>query len=137
MKHIHLKNIEPYTIVLVPEGQVLEEHHSIVNRPDLFEIVDSEIPEFYQQLDVPVPEVPQEIPLWRIRVVLSLDGKETLIDEAIAQLPEPQKTAADYVWKYGTVIERYSQTVLFIQQVLELTDKQVDDFFIAANEIQL
>ena len=137
MLHIRQKNSEIYTVVIVPENQILEQHHSIVKYPDLFEIVDAELPEVVQYLNVPVPQVPEEIALWRIRAVLAIEQKEAHIDNAISQLPEPQRTAANYVWKYGTTIERNSQTVLFIQQVLSLTNNQVDEFFMAADAIQL
>lgn len=78
-----------------------------------------------------------ETPLWRIRAVLKFMGQEENIASALASLPEPTKTGAEYIWNYGTVIERNSQTVLFLQSVLQMTDAQVDEIFNQANNIQI
>mgnify|MGYP006270592403 CR=1 FL=1 len=56
MKHIRSKDIDPtYTIVITDgygeEGQpTLEQHPSILDYPNLYEIVDCEIPEHCQYL---------------------------------------------------------------------------------------
>jgi|GWRWMinimDraft_6_1066014.scaffolds.fasta_scaffold148201_1 hypothetical protein len=81
--------------------------------------------------------VPQEVQLWRIRTVLKLMQLETQIESAIETMPEPSKTAATYIWKYGTTVERTSQTVLLLQSIIQLTDEQVDDLFIQADAILL
>jgi len=82
-------------------------------------------------------QVPQEVQLWRLRTVLKLTQLEAEIETVLNNLPEPSKTAANYIWNYGTTVERNSQTVLLIQTTLQLTDEQVDDLFIQANEILL
>ena len=76
-----------------------------------------------------------ETPLWRIRVILRIMGLENKIEESLDLLEEPQKTAAKYIWEYGTVIERNSPTILFIQLSLGLKDLEVDNIFIKANKI--
>ena len=81
--------------------------------------------------------VPQEVQLWRARVVLKLLGMEQVIEIALNSLEEPTKTGALYIWQFGTTVERNSQTVLLLQTVLGLTDAQVDDIFIQAEAIQL
>jgi len=48
MRHIRQINTETYTVVIAEEP--LEEHNSIIEHPDLFEIVDGEIPENAQYL---------------------------------------------------------------------------------------
>jgi len=48
MRHIKQKTDGTYTIVEATEP--LENHPSIVNHPDLFEIVDEDIPEQYNVL---------------------------------------------------------------------------------------
>tara|TARA_R110000868_G_scaffold200691_1_gene448255 strand:+ start:577 stop:1014 length:438 start_codon:yes stop_codon:yes gene_type:complete len=78
---------------------------------------------------------PTEVQLWRIRTILKLNNLEATIESALDQLDEPTQTAAKNVWNYGTTIERYSQTVLFIQAVTEMTDDQVDEIFQQAQEI--
>jgi len=82
-------------------------------------------------------EIPQEVQLWRVRVILKLGGLEEAIENALNSLSEPTKTGALYIWNYGTTVERSSQTVQLLQNVLGLTDAQVDEIFIQANEIQL
>lgn len=48
MKHIRQISSQTYTVVIANEP--LEEHNSIIEHPDLFEIVDCEIPENAQYL---------------------------------------------------------------------------------------
>jgi hypothetical protein len=74
-------------------------------------------------------KTPAESQLWRVRTILKLMNLEATIESALNQLDEPTQTAAKNVWNYGTTIERYSQTVLFIQSVTQMTDDQVDLIF--------
>jgi hypothetical protein len=80
---------------------------------------------------------PLEVQLWRVRTILKLMNLETTIESALNQLEEPTRTAAKNVWNYGTTVERYSQTVLFIQSVTQMTDDQVDEIFQQAEAIQI
>ena len=80
---------------------------------------------------------PNEVQLWRVRTILKLMNLETTIENALNQLEEPTQTAAKNVWNYGTTVERYSQTVLFIQSVTQMTDDQVDEIFQQAEAIQI
>ena len=82
-------------------------------------------------------KIPQEVQLWRARTVLKLLGMEQVIEVALNSLDEPLKTGALYIWQFGTTVERNSQTVLLLQTVLGLTDAQVDDIFIQAENIAL
>lgn len=80
---------------------------------------------------------PAESQLWRVRTILNLMNLVPTIESALDQLQEPTKTAAKNVWNYGTTVERYSQTVLFIQSVTQMTDDQVDEIFQQAEAIQI
>jgi hypothetical protein len=82
-------------------------------------------------------KTPAESQLWRVRTILNLMNLVSTIESALDQLEEPTKTAAKNVWNYGTTIERYSQTVLFIQSVTQMTDDQVDEIFQQAEAIQI
>ncbi len=82
-------------------------------------------------------KTPAESQLWRVRTILNLMNLIPTIENALDQLDEPTKTAAKNVWNYGTTIERYSQTVLFIQSVTQMTDDQVDEIFQQAEAIQI
>jgi hypothetical protein len=82
-------------------------------------------------------EVPFEVPLWTMRNVMRKANIFDLVIGAINQLEEPLKTdALDYL-EYGNYIERYSNTVLLVQQITQYTDEQVDQLFIDANNLKL
>jgi hypothetical protein len=136
MRHIRQINsvgTDSYTVVIAEEP--LEQHPSILEHPELFEISEYKIPEKHQFLNPNYNEVPFEVALWRIRVILKVMGLETTIETSLESLPEPTKTGAKYIWQFGTVIERQSQTVLMLQQVLSMTDEQLDEMFIQAEAI--
>jgi hypothetical protein len=80
---------------------------------------------------------PKEVQLWRLRTILKLMNLIATIESALDQLDEPTQTAAKNVWNYGTTVERYSQTVLFIQSVTQMTDDQVDLIFQQAEAIEI
>jgi hypothetical protein len=80
-------------------------------------------------------KTPTEVQLWRLRTILKLMNLIATIESALNQLEEPTQTAAKNVWNYGTTVERYSQTVLFIQSVTQMTDDQVDLIFQQAEAI--
>jgi hypothetical protein len=80
-------------------------------------------------------KTPAESQLWRVRTILNLMNLVPTIENALDQLDEPTKTAAKNVWNYGTTVERYSQTVLFIQSVTQMSDYQVDEIFQQAEAI--
>lgn len=80
---------------------------------------------------------PTEVPLWKLRFILSQMGLEESIIEIMNELPEPQKTAAIYIWNYGNSIDRQSSTVHFIQTALGLTNTQVNNIYIQANSLIL
>jgi hypothetical protein len=48
MRHIKQNTAGVYTMVIADEP--LENHLSIIEHPELFEIVDNELPEYYQTL---------------------------------------------------------------------------------------
>lgn len=105
----------------------------ILANPQWADIPIIEYEEDVEQLDVIVPN---EVPTWRLRAVLAIDGKEQDVENALNQLPEPNKTIAKRAWDYGSNTERGSQTVVFIKGVLGLTDQEVDQYFIDAENLQ-
>jgi hypothetical protein len=82
-------------------------------------------------------ECPPEVALWKVRVILKVMQLEDVVANALENLEEPTKTAALYIWSYGTAIDRDSQTIAFLQTVLQLTNDQVDQIFIQANALKL
>jgi hypothetical protein len=81
--------------------------------------------------------VPDEVALWKIRAIVSLMGLEQSVTDALNLLPEPNRTAAIFIWDKGNAVDRVSLTVNYLQQALELTDSEVDNIFIEANKIVL
>lgn len=81
--------------------------------------------------------VPLEVALWKLRFILSQMELETVVGDVINQLPEPQKTAAKYLWERGIAVDRYSPTVDLIKQSIGLTNSDVDYIFRQANLITL
>jgi hypothetical protein len=141
MKHIRQINsvgTNSYTVVITDTyiGD-LENHPILTQFPNTFEVSEDELPEYIQYVMYSKPTVPFEVQLWRIRTVLKLMQLEAQIESAIEAMPEPSKTAATYIWKFGTTVERASQTVMLLQSALQLTNEQVDDLFIQAEAILL
>jgi hypothetical protein len=129
-----------------PEGVIFNEDNIIIepndNNPLWIEYVeyltnDGIVTQVDYEITQPVPEIPSEVALWKLRFILSQMNLEESVVSALSLLPEPQKTAANYIWNYGNAIDRYSSTIMFLQQQLELTDAQVDQIFIQANSITL
>jgi hypothetical protein len=81
--------------------------------------------------------IPLEVGLWKVRAILTIMGLEQAITLLLSELSEPNRTAALAIWDRGNTVDRYSPTVLFLQQALELTDSEVDNIFIEANKITL
>jgi len=92
--------------------------------------------EFQEEIPVPEVIVPFDVPTWRLRAILAINNKEQDVENAINQLPEPNKTIAKRAWDFGSNTERSSQTVLFIKGALGLTDEEVDNYFIDAKNLQ-
>lgn len=127
---------ENYQVVPMIEGNPLYEEYLLFLKADgtvesSDYVTDEEIQEWNKQF------VPNEVALWKIRFVLSQMGLEQAVTDAINLLEEPQRTAAIYIWNFGTAIERNSNTVIFIKTTLGLTEADADNIFIQANQITL
>ncbi len=79
----------------------------------------------------------KEVEIWRIQYILDSMGKLDQIEPAMDQLPEPKRTQAKYLWLKGKTISSESETVKFIQSVLDLTDEEKDSIFDQAAAIKL
>lgn len=78
------------------------------------------------------PAVPQSITARQARLVLLGAGLLASIDAAIATLPEPQRSAAQIEWEYGTSIERHSPMLTLLAPALGLSEPQLDALFVQA-----
>lgn len=81
---------------------------------------------------VPDPVVPNEVPVWRLRVVAEQASLTGPIQTVLDSLPEPNKSVANEIWNRGNTIRRDSSIAQGIIQALELTEEQADDLFVQA-----
>jgi hypothetical protein len=91
----------------------------------------------------PVPrEVqPRPVPLvianWRAKAVLSIAGILPAVETALDALTEPARTVALAAWNGSAQVHRNGPTVTAAIAALGLTDKAVDDLFIAAAALKV
>jgi hypothetical protein len=141
--HLYNENFEIKYAQFFDEGKqpknaiFIENYHFVKGKlnPDTMEVyetaTDDEIALFRKGY------VPSEVPLWSMRILLKKMQLFDSIIEAINQMDEPLKSMAlDYL-EYGNYIERNSNTVILIQQILQMTDAQVDELFIEASNLKL
>lgn len=83
------------------------------------------------------PEPITEVPLWKLKCILTTRGMIDGINAAIASLSEPNKTFATIAWEYANTIVRTSSVVVLIQAALSLTDADVDGIFNDANALTI
>lgn len=82
------------------------------------------------------PVVPEQVTLWQIRTVLDVMGLEATVTAVIQGMPDgPEKKAAWKAWEYANNIKRTSPTVEGLKAILQLTDEQLDQIFIQADQI--
>lgn len=84
---------------------------------------------------------PAQVPLWCLRTVIKLMGLFNQVNQAIENMPSnteeemQKKIAAWEGWEYGNTVARHSYTTSFVQNVLNLSDDQVDQIFINADKV--
>lgn len=75
--------------------------------------------------------VPEKISSRQLRSQLILQGfnLET-IEQALNQMPEPNRSLAKVDWEYATNFYRNNAMILAVGQLLNLTEEQIDNIFI-------
>jgi len=63
------------------------------------------------------------------RLALHQRGLLSVVEDALALIPEPDKTTIQIEWEYGNTVERNSQWVSVLQPALGLSDEQIDSLF--------
>jgi len=127
---------EDHVIIPMEEGNPLfiEYVNYLENQGEVFET------DYLTEIDLEIQRkalVPQEVKRWRVKRILDKMNLIPDVENALNQLPEPMKGDALAVWNDGTEFERSSSTINFLQNVLQMTDAQVDDIFIQAQGIQV
>lgn len=78
----------------------------------------------------PEPEpVPNAVTMRQARLALLAAGKLAAVDAAIANLPEPDRTAAQIEWEYSQEVRRDKQFVAMLAPALGLSEEALDDLF--------
>ena len=82
----------------------------------------------------PPPPIPAQVPMWAVRTVLQNDG---LFDQAQALIEASTDNALKNVWEYGNFADRNSNAIAALATALGLTEQQVDQMFIDANNLSV
>ena len=82
----------------------------------------------------PPPAIPQQVPMWAVRTVLQNDG---LFDQAQALIEASTDNGLKNVWEYGNFADRNSNAIAALAAALGLTEQQVDQMFIDANNLSV
>ena len=70
-----------------------------------------------------------KVSMRQARLALSQADKLALVNDAIAAMDEPNKTAVTIEWEYGSSVERASSWVSAMAAALSMTDAEMDDLF--------
>jgi hypothetical protein len=63
------------------------------------------------------------------RLALSQVNKLSLVNEAIEEMQEPDKTTISIEWEYGSTVERVSPWIDIMSTALGMTGEEMDDLF--------
>lgn len=76
--------------------------------------------------------VPQQAPMWAVRSVLKTGG---LFDQAQSIIDASTNENLKLVWEYGNYADRNSPSIAALASEIGLTEAQIDQMFIDANNI--
>lgn len=85
-----------------------------------------------EQERIRLAAVPQSVTMRQARLALHAAGLLSGVNAAIASLEEPAKTAAQIEWEYASAVERNAGLVPAMATALGMTERQIDDLFVAA-----
>lgn len=78
---------------------------------------------------------PQKVTMRQARLALHGAGKLTAVEDAINALPEPPRTAARIEWDFASEVHRSSDFVAMLGAAIGLSEKAMDDLFLAASAL--
>lgn len=79
--------------------------------------------------------VPASVTMRQARLALLGAGKLSMVNAAIAAMPEPQKSAARIEWEYSGEVQRHNGFVSALGPALGLSPEQIDELFMAAAKL--
>jgi len=88
---------------------------------------------------------PPKVMRWQFKTQLALmpspddnfSSLEEYIDYLITQMTGENKIIIEKAWKNANTISRYSQTIIYFANILGLTETEIDEIFISANNIKI
>lgn len=142
-RHGIYSSIEPINYngsYIIPESVLTDD--DLMSIREKVESFNGEIIEpIFEQKEVEIKQVetvPEKITKLQLKVQLVTMGYDLqLIEDAIKQLQEPQRTIAMLAWTDATNIYRDNSFITMVAQILQLTEKQVDQIFIEGEKIKL
>lgn len=75
---------------------------------------------------------PYAVTMRQARLALHLQGKLTIVEEALDNLEEPEKTTAKIAWEYSQEVQRNNAFVTGLTSVLGMSEADMDELFIFA-----
>src|SRR5690606_12135578 len=116
----------------IPDGRWIDLRMNEVRQPEPEEPEDPEAPEL--QPEIPTePSIPSVVTMAQAKLALLYAGLYEQVEQALADLPEPQKTAALIEWNHRQTLERDHPLVAQVAAALGLTEQQLDDLFVDAS----
>lgn len=94
----------------------------------------------FEEIEVPNEPivVPQKVTAIQFLSALAFAGiSEAQITQVIQSLPEPHKTIALIAFKRATIFERDNEFIAMLQGYFNLSNTDVDNLFINANNIEI
>lgn len=86
------------------------------------------------QPEIPTdPSIPSVVTMAQAKLALLYAGLYEQVEQALADLPEPQKTAALIEWNHRQTLERGHPLVGQVADGLGLTEQQLDELFLDAS----
>lgn len=101
---------------------------------NIIEYIDEETGKTMFEYDAILRRPPSKIYVWKFRTYLILNGLKATFESVINDLDEPHKTIANEVFQFGVFISRNWAPIAAFAAELGLTDIQMDDIFIEADE---
>mgnify|MGYP003392629182 FL=1 len=91
---------------------------------------DEEIEEYYDSI------YPEKVTALQFKMQALIQGLNDDIDNAINNLPEPNKSIAKLKYEYATEFIRKDVLVITIGQIIGLSKKEINEFFLNASKLE-
>lgn len=78
-----------------------------------------------------------DVASWKLKAILTQNGLIESVNDALNNLPEPNKTVALLAWNHSPTINSESDVTKFVQQSLQLNEQEVYDIFMTAEALTL